>query len=100
MTSPADRVAVQHLMATVFRMQHALVALAPEYKWRGLRHLRGQRVDSNGVLMWNQGHSSLVAGSRDSEVNAVLPGKRRPTFRRHDRSPRTKPPSSAPSDAL
>ena len=72
-----------------------------EYKWRGLRHLRGQRVDSNGVLMWNQGkHSSLVAGSRDSEINAVLPGKRRPTFRRHDRSPRTKPPSSAPSDAL
>ena len=72
-----------------------------EYKWRGLRHLRGQRIDSNGLLMWNQGkHSSLVAGSRDSEINAVLPGKRRPTFRRQDRRPRTKPPTSGPSDAL
>ena len=72
-----------------------------EYKWRGLRHLRGQRIDSEGTLMWNQGkHSSLVAGSRDSEVNAVLPGKRRPTFRRQDRRTPSRAPQSTPSDAL
>jgi len=63
-----------------------------EYKWRGLRHLRGQRIDANGLLLWNQGkHSSLVAGSRDSEINAVLPGKKRPTFRRQGRTPPRKP---------
>ena len=72
-----------------------------EYKWRGLRHLRGQRINSDGTLMWNQGkHSSLVAGSRDSEINAVLPGKRRPTFRRQERRSAPRTPKVVPSDAL
>jgi len=33
--------AVEHLMATIFKMQQALVALAPDYRWQGLGNLLG-----------------------------------------------------------
>ena len=41
MTEHSATEAVQHLMATIFKMQRALVALAPDYRWQGLGNLLG-----------------------------------------------------------
>ena len=78
MTSPTDRVAVQHLMATVFRMQHALVALAPEYKWRGLGNLLGDYGEYMATVTYgltkapagSNGFDAVTADGRTVQIKA------------------------------